>query len=167
MAERMDSGRELAHGGDELGGASGRAGDLAPEQERALALLAAGKSAAEAAREIGVHRSTLHRWMKGNPAFAAAYNQWHEEMRQTTHSRLLMLAEKATGTLEKAIDAGDGRLAMRYLEKMGLAKDRETGPTEAEEIAAERKMESERKRVKRKKEASDLRMDEIGILDGI
>ncbi len=150
-------------------GPEGAAGDLRPEQEKALAMLVAGKSVTDVAREIGVHRVTLHRWMKSNPSFAAAFNQWREQMQESAHSRLLMMAEKAADALEKTLEAGDGRLAMRYFEKMGMAREREAGPTEAEEVIAELEIEEMRRSVNRKKEAGDLRLDELqaGLLDGL
>src|ERR1039458_7179954 len=68
--------------------------DLKPEQARALALLLAGKSVSEIALEVGVHRVTVHKWMKRHAGFAAAYNQWHEQMRDTAQSRLMMRSEE-------------------------------------------------------------------------
>jgi hypothetical protein len=44
---------------------------LTPIQERALDLLAAGRSVASAARELGVHRVTLQRWKTHHPRFMA------------------------------------------------------------------------------------------------
>ncbi len=135
--------------------------ELGPEQEAALKLLTAGKSVVEVAGEMGIHRATLYRWIKTNAVFAAAYNQWHEQMRQVSYSRLMTMAEKAGDALEKALEAGDGKLAMRYFEKMGLAKERAVGPTEAEEVMAEREMEGKRKRMKRKKEIGDIKYEEM------
>jgi uncharacterized protein with von Willebrand factor type A (vWA) domain len=142
----------------------GEAG-LGPEQQRALELLLEGKSVVEVAKAVGIHRGSLHRWMKHDAVFVAAYNQWHEQMRDGSHSRLMMIAERATGAVEKAIDAGDGRLALRLLEKMGVVKEREMGPTDAEEIEEQWAMEVKRKNLKRRKEASDMHIEEMGILD--
>ena len=140
--------------------------DLKPEQARALALLLAGCSVSDIAREVGVHRMTIHKWMKGHAGFAAAYNQWHGQMRDAAKSRLLMMAEKAADSLEKALEAGDGRLAMRYFEKMGLVNPSKGGATDVESIKKDREIARKRKAMKQRKAAGDLLMAEIDLPPG-
>src|SRR5271170_102952 len=53
---------------------------LGPKQQAALELICSGQTLAEAARVTGVARSTLYRWVKQDPVFRAAYNQWQDEM---------------------------------------------------------------------------------------
>src|ERR1700722_10537908 len=140
--------------------------DLKPEQARALALLLAGCSVSDIAREVGVHRMTIHKWMKGHAGFAAAYNQWHGQMRDAAQSRLMMMAEKAADSLEKALEAGDGRLAMRYFEKMGLVTQSKGEATDVESIKKDREIARKKKALKQRKAAGDLLMAEIDLPPG-
>ena len=137
--------------------------DLKPEQARALALLLAGKSVSEIALEVGVHRVTVHKWMKRHAGFAAAYNQWHEQMRDTAQSRLMMMADKAADALEKALEAGDGRLAMRYFEKMGLVTQSKSGATDVESVKKDQEIARKKKALKQRKAAGALMMAEMDL----
>ena len=67
----------------------------------------------------------------------------------------------ALGAVEKALDAGDGRLGLRMLEKMGIVKEREVGPTEAEEVEKEKKIAKKKKDLKRRKLEAEIREDEM------
>jgi len=137
--------------------------DLKPEQARALALLLAGNSVSDIAREVGVHRATLHKWMKHHAGFAAAYNQWHGQMREAAQSRLMMMAEKAADSLEKALEAGDGRLAMRYFEKMGLVTQSKSGATDVESIKRDREIARKKKALKQRKAEGELMVAEMDL----
>jgi hypothetical protein len=112
---------------------------------------------------VRVHRSTLHRWAKKNAAFEAAYNQWLEQMQDTGYSRLMMLADTAADALEKALAKGDGRLAMRYFEKMGFMKEREIGPTDVEEVRQKKALEKKKKEVERRKAKGEVESEEMGL----
>ena len=103
-------------------------------QRSALQLLFSGKSVSETARLVGVSRMTLHRWLKSDPVFQAAYNEWHEQMEESGRSRLLMLTDKATDAVEKALAGGDARTALQLLKGMGLIKAKAVGPTDPEEV---------------------------------
>jgi hypothetical protein len=137
--------------------------DLGPKQVKALELLLKGRPVKEIAKKVRVHRVTLHKWMKRNAAFAAAYNQWHEHMQGSVQSRLMMMGEKAADALEKALERGDGRLAMRYFEKMGFAKEREVGPTNVEEVREQRELTKRKKKMEQRKLRRELGADETGI----
>ncbi len=137
--------------------------DLGPKQVKALELLLKGRPVKEIAKKVRVHRVTLHKWMKRNAAFAAAYNQWHEHMQDSVQSRLMMMGEKAADALEKALESGDGRLAMRYFEKMGFAKEREIGPMNVEEVRQQRELEKKKKEVQRRKMKGQLGSEEHGL----
>jgi hypothetical protein len=82
---------------------------LRPEQERAITLLISGTGVTETAKEVGVSRQTLYAWMKDSK-FAAARNQWHDEMREEGKSLLHQMIKKAAGAVDKALESGDGRL---------------------------------------------------------
>ena len=70
--------------------------------------------------------------------------------------------------MEKArmrwLDRGDERLGLRVLKKLGIAKERAVGLTDAEEIKKERELERKRKDVRRRTAESDLKIEEMGIL---
>ena len=103
-----------------LGGAEGGAiAKLGPEQQRALEYLLDGSSVAETARSMGVARSTIHRWIKNDPVFRAAYEEWQEEALASVRSRLLALTDRATDSIERSVKAGDSRLSMQVLKSLG------------------------------------------------
>src|SRR5580704_19621739 len=62
---------------------------LTPQQETALILMSAGRPQTEVAYAVGVSRQTLNRWIKGNAAFAVAYNTWLEDSRATARAQLV------------------------------------------------------------------------------
>ena len=65
--------------------------DVSSEQWTAIEKLSTGKSIVDAAAAAGVSRWTLHRWIKNDPHFQAAYNAWHIEVAATARARLLAL----------------------------------------------------------------------------
>ncbi len=44
-------------------------------------------------------------------------------MRESSRSRLLMLTDKATEAVEKALESGDAKTAMQLLKAMGMLKE--------------------------------------------
>jgi hypothetical protein len=93
-------------------------------QSRRIALMAltAGKSFPEAAREAGVCRASVYRWVQEDAQFRAAYNAWRQEAVDSAQSRVLMLADKAVDTLDKALQRDDQKVAMTILQKMGALR---------------------------------------------
>ena len=77
-----------------------------------------------------------------------------------------MMAEKAADSLKKALEAGDGRLAMRYFEKMGLVTQSKGGATDVESIKKDREIARKRKALKQRKAAGELLMAEIDLPPG-
>jgi predicted transcriptional regulator len=142
------------------GGDAGRELEKLPaEQQTALELLVSGKSVAETARLAGVGRATVFRWLKNDPEFGAAYNQWHEQLREGCQSRLMKLTEKATDALEKALEAGDARAALQLLKGMGMIKERKVGPTEPEEAERVLRMEQKKRKKRLNWEEMDVAME--------
>lgn len=84
-------------------------GRLAADQQNAMELLVMGKTIAETARSAGVSRTTIYHWLRNDPVFQAAYNQWHDQLEEGCRSRLLTLTDKATDAIEKALENGDAR----------------------------------------------------------
>jgi transposase-like protein len=134
---------------------------LAKEQQAVLEGLVMGKSVTEVAQAAGVGRTTIYRWLKNDPAFRAAYNQWHEQMQENTRSRLLMMLDKATGALEKALEAGNSQAALELLRGMGALKQRAVGPTDAEEIRRRGDVEKRRTNLELGKAEESVAMDEM------
>ena len=60
---------------------------ISAEQEQAIGLLGAGKSVAEAAEVMGVSRGTVHRWLREDAEFVAAYNAWRREVGRAARMR--------------------------------------------------------------------------------
>ncbi|MGD0766763.1 MAG: helix-turn-helix domain-containing protein [Tepidisphaeraceae bacterium] len=129
---------------------------LAVEQQTALELLLLGKSVAETAKSTGVSRQTVHRWLKHDATFRAAYNEWHDQLKESSRSRLLMLTDKATDALEKALEAGDARAALQLLKGMGLIKDEPAGPTDPQEVKKSMEMEEKRRKIALRRERGKL-----------
>ena len=88
-------------------------------QQRALMLLSEGQSISRAAVNAGINRGTLHRWIKSDPQFRAAYNAWQMEQRESCRAGLLKAAEGAVATLARSVQT-NGNLAFRLLKEMGL-----------------------------------------------
>lgn len=94
--------------------------ELTAEQQAALAALIAGQTVTAAAAMAGVARTTVHRWLREDNTFVAAYNGHRAELRDAAHARLLGLTEKALTALEQALDGGDTRAAALVLRGLGL-----------------------------------------------
>jgi predicted DNA-binding protein YlxM (UPF0122 family) len=122
--------------------------ELSGEQRTALEMLVGGKSLAETARTAGVARSTIYEWLKKDAGFRAAYNQWHEMMKESCRSRLKMMLDKATSAVEKALDAGDSKAAIALLKGMGMIEKEQERSTDARDVARENSTKVRRKRAK-------------------
>src|SRR5205807_2282667 len=94
---------------------------LSPAQRTAIERLTSGSTLVDSALAAGVNRTTLYRWLKNDPAFLAAYNAWQQDALATARGRLLALTDSAVLAVGKAMGKGDGRLALRLLERMGIA----------------------------------------------
>src|SRR5258706_13432306 len=81
-------------------------------QSKAMELISAGAGLREAAEGAGVSRMTLHRWMREDPAFVAAWNAWRGHARRGAASGLLGIGDRAGGWGGGAIEAGAGRLGL-------------------------------------------------------
>ena len=94
---------------------------LSVPQHKALSLLAQGITIREAAKQIGIARQTLYRWVQSEPRFRAAYNAWQEEQRESCRGGLLKCAEKAVARVATMVEH-DHRLAFQVLKELGLFK---------------------------------------------
>ena len=109
--------------------------ELSTVQEKALAALLAGHTATEAASIAGVHRSTVHRWLK-EPEFLAECNRRKAEIRDAVTDRLNALQLTAIEAVESAIGNGDARIALAVLKGTGVLDGNtlSVGPTEPDRI---------------------------------
>jgi hypothetical protein len=107
-----------------------------PQQEQAIEGLLSGQGITRAAREAGVDRTTVWRWLKDDPAFQAAYNRARLELQAAVQARLLGLTEHAVTCLEQAIKLGDARTALALLRGVGLldGEPARVGPDDPERV---------------------------------
>jgi transposase-like protein len=118
---------------------------LGAEQQTALESLMSGKSVAETARTVGVTRMTLYRWLKNDPMFRAAYNEWRESLKESCRARLLAMTDKAADVVEKALQSGDAKWAMDLLKGMGLVAVTPAESTDADVLKREAELAKDRK----------------------
>jgi DNA-binding CsgD family transcriptional regulator len=130
---------------------------LPANKREVLEMLVQGRSVTETAQSTGVGRRTVYNWLKDDPAFAALYNQWHEEMKETCRSRLLMLGGKAAGAIEKALEAGDAKTALQLLKGIGLLTPTPEKPTDAEEVRKDAELERKNRQTERQIAEAKLR----------
>ena len=77
-------------------------GELSPKQRKAVAALLGTGEVKAAAAEAGVHRDTLHRWLK-EPAFLQAVRQAEAQALDELSRLLVRLGRTAAATLAKAM----------------------------------------------------------------
>ena len=107
---------------------------LTAQQAGVLERLLAGDTVTAAAKAGKVDRSTVHRWLREDPEFQAAYNQRRRELQEAYAARMLSLADHAIASVEHAITNGDVRASMKLLDGLGLLSPPEIGPEEVEAI---------------------------------
>lgn len=100
---------------------------LTAAQQLALHHLAAGASIRDAANKAGVGRRTLHRWMRDEPDFAAAYNAWRRELIDSARARALAMTDDALATIRHAILGGDAYAALQLVRGMGVLREQKPG----------------------------------------
>lgn len=78
---------------------------LPPKQVRALEALATGYTVSDAAKDAGVHRSTVHTWLKNNPEFVQQLALYEEEVMHEIRARSLDLVSLGLQTLEEILSS--------------------------------------------------------------
>jgi hypothetical protein len=109
---------------------------LSAEQQRALTLLAAGKSIPEVANAVGVHRATVYRWITAEPYFRAAYNAWQLEQRESLRAVLLNSAENAVERVATMVKY-DHKFAWKVAKELGMFRTPATLHTDPQQVEAE------------------------------
>lgn len=92
---------------------------LEPRKALAMECLMRGLTVGEAAARVGVSRMTLYRWMDHDKYLRAAVATWEILLRRGAKMRLRALAEKAVATLDRSLNADDGKAAMQLLKALG------------------------------------------------
>lgn len=112
---------------------------LAPEQLIALERLLAGETVTAAAKQAGVSRETVHRWLRKDFGFQAAYNQGRRELTQAIDARLLAVGHRAAENVARAVDEGDLKASLAVLRGLGTLAGKEpvSGPEDAEVLREE------------------------------
>ena len=108
-------------------------------QCKAIAALVSGQNVTDAAKQAGVDRSTLHRWLKSDPRFVAAYNQERADQQSALREQLHSLASDAVDTVRELLSGEETPPAVRLraaLAVIGTARSRpdSIGPTEPEDV---------------------------------
>lgn len=106
---------------------------LSPAQRSAITQLARGRSIKAAADAVGIHRGTLHRWLREDPAFRAAFHAWQAEALDSLGTQLLSLGAPSVRTYRRAINKGDVRAAGQVLKGLGLFTPPRPGPQDPAE----------------------------------
>src|SRR5581483_5635906 len=78
--------------------------NLTPVQVQVLNALAQGATVTAAAESAGLHRSTVHHWLKRQPDFQAALEHAKSEYAATLRDELQVLSRDALSTLRALLD---------------------------------------------------------------
>src|SRR4051794_35441499 len=93
---------------------------LRTRQYLAFLAVTGGKSIAAAAREAGVNRTTVHRWIKDDPNFKSALARQSEEQMAAAREQLKNSVEPAARVINQAVRQGNMTAAMQVLKNVGL-----------------------------------------------
>ncbi|MDB5173255.1 MAG: hypothetical protein JWN51_2028 [Phycisphaerales bacterium] len=97
--------------------------ELRNRQRLAFVELALGRTIACASAAAGVHRRTLHRWLREDEDFMAALDAVREGTMQLVRRQLLAAAPRAAARVAEACDRGDGKMALLLLKHLGAFAD--------------------------------------------
>src|SRR5258708_5205473 len=78
--------------------------NLSPVQAQVIAALAQGRTATDAARDAGIHRTTIHHWFRTEPEFKTALQEAQREYVETLQDGMRDLATRAVETLRNLLD---------------------------------------------------------------
>jgi hypothetical protein len=120
------------------------ASSLTPNQLKAIEALMRGASISGAAAAAGVDRTTVHRWLRDDVEFLAAYNAARRDLADGIQGELRGLAGDAVRTIRKVMRSPKSPAAVRLkaaltvLETMGGMVTESIGPTDADAIRDQR-----------------------------
>jgi hypothetical protein len=78
--------------------------NLSPAQAQVIAAFARGRSITAAALEAGVHRSTIHNWLRDEPGFTTAVQLARAEYAAILNDGMRDLAARALETVRELLD---------------------------------------------------------------
>ena len=133
---------------------------LTTQQRKAIEQLTSGRTLVESATAAGVSRMTLYRWLKGDAVFQAAFNAWQNDLLDTARARVLSLTDLAVTTVARSMGRGDGKTALRILERVGVLDRAQPGSTDATEIARQQKLTQKRAEIAARSEARQVMMED-------
>lgn len=116
------------------------AGELSDQQKMTLAEINMGQPLRKAATAAGVHRATVYRWIKTDPAFRAAYNAWEQEACESARARLLTGVDAAVTKVLDRINY-DPKFAFSVLKELGILRPRAAGQIDPERVRQEIELE--------------------------
>jgi hypothetical protein len=96
---------------------------LSPVQVKVLGKLLQGATISAAAKDVGISRETVHRWMRRDWNFIASLNQRKRNLLEALDIRLLKIANLASRKIEDSFLPGNFTskdFAMDLLKNMGL-----------------------------------------------
>lgn len=147
----------------DLSGAAQLAMALSAKQREVLdLLLLPNPSITDIARQTGVHRGTISRWLKQDENFIAAYNARIQENVTLGHGRMLSLIPKAISILDDALDAGDARIAMQLLKSSLLVPQKPMAISSAR-VAEEQTLAEQRRQLELEKQKLDLERQQLEL----
>jgi hypothetical protein len=120
---------------------------LSVEQENAINLLLLGKTDAEVAEGVGVHRVTVTKWRNKHPAFQAELNRRRQEVWEAAIDQVRSLVPKAVAVIAGEFDGGKDRLraalevlklATAYRERQFVSLTRQERESRIAELLAKR-----------------------------
>ena len=88
-------------------------GNLSPIQVQVIAALAEGRSVTRTAAAVGIHRSTIHNWMRTSKEFRDAVNQARDHFFECVNEQLNELSAAALDTLRQILTSPDTPPALR------------------------------------------------------
>jgi hypothetical protein len=108
------------------------------------------------AQQVGVHRTTVHRWINSDPLFRAAYNAYQHEAKENSKMRLLSVVQDALNAVTSAIQDGDKRLAYSLLKDLGLLTKIQGGLTNPDILNLQIQLEEAHQKKEIQTKATDL-----------
>jgi transposase len=110
---------------------------LNAKQLQVAVALAAGKTETDAARLVGVNRSTIYRWQR-DPEFVAELNRLKREIRADRRAKLRTLLDTATEIMQRSLEDEDEdirlKAAMFVLTKFAPRAHEPIGPSTAKGV---------------------------------
>lgn len=98
---------------------------MTPAKQAAFERLIVGDTVTQAATVAGVSRETVHRWLREDHHFRAAYNASRRELVEASRTILLAAAIGAAQNVSAAVVAGDMGISVSILKGLGVLGGKE------------------------------------------